>query len=88
VRHALRSTSCRIKMSAFTPTRKSAFLEADSGTDVWKERHTRSPSCSIKLPPRPDRESNRGIVLDPAQGKLADVPVQREAIELRLGRIR
>ena len=47
------------------------------------------PKCAnFELRPRPGRESHHGIVIDPAQGKLADAPVQREAIELRLGRIR
>ncbi len=44
--------------------------------------------CQLILRPRPGRESHHGIVIDPAQGKLADAPVQRAAIELRLGRIR
>ncbi len=44
--------------------------------------------ASIKLRPRPVRESHRGIVLDPAQGELGDAAVQREASELRLARIR
>ena len=55
-----------------------------------------SPDCGagihkrswLKLRPLPGRESHHGIVLDPAQGKLADAPVQREASELRLGRVR
>ena len=50
--------------------------------------HTGRPGCLVKLPPRPGRESHRGIVLDPAQSELADAPVQREARELRLGRVR
>ncbi len=40
--------------------------------------HTGSPGYSIKLRPRPGRESHRSIVLDPAQSELADAPVQRE----------
>ena len=43
---------------------------------------------NFKLRLRLGRESHRGVVLDPAQSELADAPVQREAIELRLGRIR
>jgi hypothetical protein len=35
--------------------------------------------CSIKLRPRLGRESNGGIVIDPAEGKLADAPMQIEA---------
>src|SRR5437868_5736436 len=89
VRRALRSASRRIKMSAFTPTRKSVFWTL---VQVWLMEkagsHTGSPGCSIKLPPCPGRESHRGIVLDPAQSELADAPVQREASELRLGRVR
>jgi hypothetical protein len=49
--------------------------------------HTGSPGCSIKLRPRPGRESHCGIVLE-AQSELDDAPVQREASELRLGRVR
>jgi hypothetical protein len=47
-----------------------------------------SPGCSIKLRPRPGRESHCGIVLDPAQSELSDAPVQGEASELRFDRIR
>src|SRR5712692_510213 len=65
----LRSTSCRIKMSAFTPTRKSVVLDAGSGTAAWKEQAVtrEGRGCSIKLRPRLGRESHRGIVLNPAQ---------------------
>ncbi len=42
----------------------------------------------MKLRPQSGRESHHGIVLDPAQCELADAPVQREAIDLRLTRIR
>ena len=64
------------QMSAFTPTRKSVFLDAGSGTAIWKEQAvTRKPGCSIKLPPCPGRESHRGVVIDPAQSELADAPV-------------
>ncbi len=41
-----------------------------------------------RLGPRPGRESHHGIVLDPAQGELADAAVHREASQLRLGRVR
>src|SRR5260370_42367513 len=34
--------------------------------------HTGSPGCSIKLRPRPFRESHPVIVLDPVPGELAD----------------
>jgi hypothetical protein len=44
--------------------------------------------CQLILRPRPGGESHYRIVLDPAQGELGDAPVQREAIELRLSRIR
>ena len=43
---------------------------------------------NFKLRHRTGRESHHGIVVDLAQGELADAPVQREAIELRLARIR
>jgi hypothetical protein len=44
--------------------------------------------ANFKLWSRRSRESHQGIVSDPAQSKLADVPVLREAVEPRLGRIR
>ncbi len=56
------------------------------GTEFW--RATTHKRSRIKLRSRPGRESHHGIVLDPAQGDLADAPVQREASELRLGRVR
>src|ERR1039458_8476163 len=56
--------------------------------DCGASSPTWSPGCSIKLRPRSGRESHYGIVLDPAQGELADAPVQREASQLRLGRVR
>ena len=37
-----------------------------------------TPGRSIRLPPRPGRESHRGIVIDPAQSELADGPVQKK----------
>jgi hypothetical protein len=43
---------------------------------------------NFKLRRRPCRQSHHGIVQDPPQGKLADVPVQREVRELSLGRVR
>src|ERR1035437_3972873 len=45
-------------------------------------------NTTFKLRRRPCRESHHGIVLDPDQGELADAPVQREASQLRLGRVR
>jgi len=76
-------------MSAFAPTRKSVVLDAGSDTAAWKEQAVTQEALgfSIKLRSRPGRESHHGIVLDPAQSELADAPVQREAIELRLGRV-
>jgi len=41
-----------------------------------------------KLLSGPVRESNHSIVLDLAQGKLGDAPLQRKASQLRLVRIR
>jgi len=44
--------------------------------------------CSIRLRLRPGRECYHSIMLDPAQGKLDDAPVHKEACELGLGRVR
>src|SRR5208283_3904927 len=45
-------------------------------------------NTTFKLRSRPCREGHHGIVLDPAQREFADAPVQREASELGLGRVR
>src|SRR5207245_8436404 len=80
----------RIKMSVFTPTMKSPVPGRRFRYGYMEEQGvTQEPrDCSIKLRLRCGRESHRGIVLDPAQSELNDVPVQREASELRLGRVR
>jgi hypothetical protein len=59
-------------------------LDVDPGTGS----DTGCRGCSIKLQPRIGRESHHGIVLDPVQDELGDVPVQREASEPRLWRVR
>jgi hypothetical protein len=45
-------------------------------------------NTTFKLRSRPGRESHDSVVLDPAQGKLADAPLQGEVNELRLGGVR
>ena len=57
---------------------------------VIYSRHSqgRRENTTFKLRGRPGRESHHGIVIDPPQGELADVAVQRQASELRLGRVR
>src|SRR5208282_1083338 len=57
------------------------------GGEIYS-RHSQGENTTFKLRGRLCRESYYGIVLDPAQGELADAPVQREASELRLGRVR
>jgi hypothetical protein len=47
-----------------------------------------SKCANFKLRSRPGRESHHGIVIDSAQGELADAPVQREGSQLRLGPVR
>src|SRR5208282_5642599 len=57
------------------------------GGEIYS-RHSQGENTTFKLRGRLCRESYYGIVLDPAQGELADAPVQRETSELRLGRVR
>src|ERR1700746_783988 len=78
---------CRIKMSVFTPTMRSLVTGRRLRYGYMEEQGVTQEArdCSIKLRLRCGRESHRGIVLDPAKSELNDVPVQREACELRGG---
>src|ERR1700758_5835327 len=79
---------CRIKRSVFTPTMKSLVTGRRLRYGYMEEQGVTQEArdCSIKLRLRFGRESHRGIVFDPAKSELNDVPVQREACELRGGR--
>src|ERR1700758_1339498 len=81
---------CRIKRSVFTPTMKSLVTGRRLRYGYMEEQGVTQEArdCSIKLRLRCGRESHCGIVFDPAKSELNDVPVQREACELRQGRVR
>jgi hypothetical protein len=56
--------------------------------DLYRHSQEHRENATFKLRGRPGRDSHHRVVLDPAQGELADASVQSEASKLRLGRVR